>query len=556
MHPRTEVIQSGKVRNLDVTESLTYQGSPVVPGGGGVTGFTGTLNTTAPNDTINVAVISVNTASINGDFVLATKGTGSILADVPDSAVIGGNKRGTYAVDLQLQRNAANQVAAGSASVIVGGLNNRIDAAANTSFIGGGWANISLEPINVVVGGQGNSNGGNYSFIGAGLNNTIGMYRHRSAIVGGESNSITSGGERSFIGGGVSHSITNNHSAIVGGSTNSITHTYGFIGGGFNNRLTNSDAYGVIAGGEANTVSQGRAFLGAGYNNNCYSGYAFLGGGFSNTCQASWGFLGSGASNTAGGTYSGIVAGQSNTTAGTTTHKFIGGGYFNNIGTSGGYGAIVGGQLNTVNADNAFIGGGQSNSASGLYSSVLGGFSNSASGSYSSIPGGRGSNAAGIDTIVVGSYGIADRNGMHVRSNGFFTAAGDSQVQHFILRRITTDAVQTELSTDGLPPVYATTMDIPNDTTIAFEIMIVARRTDADNESASWILRGCIDNNAGTTALVGAVTSTTIADDSAGAWQVTAVADNPNDRLQVLVTGQTSKTIRWVADVKAMRVTG
>lgn len=31
MHPRTEVIQSGKVRNLDVTESLTYQGTAFVP---------------------------------------------------------------------------------------------------------------------------------------------------------------------------------------------------------------------------------------------------------------------------------------------------------------------------------------------------------------------------------------------------------------------------------------------------------------------------------------------------------------------------------------------
>jgi len=35
MHPRTEVIQSGKVRNLDVTELLTYRGVEVVPGGGG-----------------------------------------------------------------------------------------------------------------------------------------------------------------------------------------------------------------------------------------------------------------------------------------------------------------------------------------------------------------------------------------------------------------------------------------------------------------------------------------------------------------------------------------
>ena len=49
-------------------------------------------------------------------------------------------------------------------------------------------------------------------------------------------------------------------------------------------------------------------------------------------------------------------------------------------------------------------------------------------------------------------------------------------------------------------------MWVDTDTTWAFDILIVARRTDADNESAAYEIKGCIDNNAGAVALVSAVT--------------------------------------------------
>ena len=70
-----------------------------------------------------------------------------------------------------------------------------------------------------------------------------------------------------------------------------------------------------------------------------------------------------------------------------------------------------------------------------------------------------------------------------------------------------------------------------------------------------YLITGGIDNNAGTTALVGSVTTTTVAEDTA-AWDVTATADDTNDGINVLVTGEASKTIRWVARAEIAEVCG
>jgi hypothetical protein len=81
---------------------------------------------------------------------------------------------------------------------------------------------------------------------------------------------------------------------------------------------------------------------------------------------------------------------------------------------------------------------------------------------------------------------------------------------------------------------------------MGFTIYVTARRTDVDGESAYYRIDGCIDNNAGTTAAVGTITTTVIAEDTA-AWDVVASADNTNDALIITVTGEASKTINWTA---------
>jgi len=348
---------------------------------GGVTGFTGSQNTASPNDTVNASRLLVDAASTNADAVLQPKGSGAILAQLPDNTSTGGNKRGLRAVDLQTARSGASRVASGTFSTITGGESNTASA---------------------------------------------------------------------------------NYSAISGGSGNNISRASGFIGGG-----------------DSNTIS----------------------------------------------------------TAG--THQVIGGG-----------------QSNSADATHASVVGGNANFASGNYSSVIGGQSNTANGSHSTVAGGTNNTASGLYSIASGSRALANIEGMRSHASGRFAANGDAQVQEMVVRVQTTSAAQGELTADGAAWTTTNTMQVPTDGALAFDILMVARRTDANNECAAWTIRGCIDNNAGTVAFVGTPTTTSLGDDSAGAWSVAADTEAGSVRLRVLALGQASKTINWVAHIRATRVVG
>ena len=108
----------------------------------------------------------------------------------------------------------------------------------------------------------------------------------------------------------------------------------------------------------------------------------------------------------------------------------------------------------------------------------------------------------------------------------------------------------------------ATVTDIFNiplvdDSTWFFEVDIAARRTDVNDESAAYKIQGAIDRNTGvgTTAIVGSVIKTIIAEDTAG-WDVTAIADVTSGGLQIRVTGEGSKTIRWTSVLKTIEIKG
>lgn len=181
---------------------------------------------------------------------------------------------------------------------------------------------------------------------------------------------------------------------------------------------------------------------------------------------------------------------------------------------------------------------GTNNVSSGVESVVLGGSNNLSSSTYSSS---------------LGSGSKSNLYGGFAQSSGSFTSQGDSQSRVLIMRNTTTNNTDTELFLDG----SSQRLVLPDDTTWQFRINIVARRTDADNESAGYELIGVIDRNTGasTVSLVGVSTRTTIAEDIAS-WQVGCNADTTNGSLRVLVTGENSKTIRWVARVTLVEVTG
>jgi len=141
------------------------------------------------------------------------------------------------------------------------------------------------------------------------------------------------------------------------------------------------------------------------------------------------------------------------------------------------------------------------------------------------------------------------------QANGSFALSGDAQVRTGVLRGVTNDTTETELSLDGLSPTNATTFVLPANATFAFEVQIVARRADAPGPSSAYTLHGCIarDATVSTTTLVNS--NKIITGTPSLGWDVRAVADTTHGRLAIFVTGENGMTIRWVAAVKTIEVT-
>ena len=296
----------------------------------GLVRFTEAESTTGPNTTVYVDSLTANGASTDVDAVLKPKGAGALIAAIPDSAIAGGNKRGARAVDLQLVRSGAAQVASGAAAFIGGGGNNT--ASGNYSAIAGGFGGTASAQYATIAGGYLCDATGQYSFVGGGQNNNA-TGNYAAAVGGGEN---TASGVAALIGAGFYHTLAGDYGFIGGGGTgvsgngNSISSARlgGFIGAGTLNSIGTSGNYSAIGGGSSNT---------------CGNAYGFIGSGQTNTASGLNGFIGSGASNVTQGHYSAIPGGQSNTCAG---------GWASAVGRNNqaqqDYSAITGGQYATA----------------------------------------------------------------------------------------------------------------------------------------------------------------------------------------------------------------
>ena len=175
---------------------------------GGLTYFTEAQSTASPNATVNVDSLTAIATSTNADFVIKPKGTGSILASIPDDTTTGGTKRGLQCTDLQTKRTASTQVATGNYGVIGGGYGNQITSG-ESGTIAGGY-------VCVITGAYGTASGlansiGNGGF-GAGISNTV-TGTTNSAL--GNSNTIT-GGSSGFAAGDTISITSANFSAATG----------------------------------------------------------------------------------------------------------------------------------------------------------------------------------------------------------------------------------------------------------------------------------------------------------------------------------------------------
>ena len=173
--------------------------------GSALTNWTEAVNTASPNATVPVVSFTATNAATNVDAAIVPKGTGAFTLAVADGTATGGNKRGTYAVDLQSTRSGATQVASGDSSFLAGA--NSI-ASGQFAAVTGGSGSTASGTYATVAGGRANTADGTVSIVVGGaygttrgaiglahgsnpISNTLGLCQFRRFVLGRETTGVT-----------------------------------------------------------------------------------------------------------------------------------------------------------------------------------------------------------------------------------------------------------------------------------------------------------------------------------------------------------------------------
>lgn len=179
----------------------------------------------------------------------------------------GGNARGTDAIDLQVARGAATQVASATDSTIGGGINNT--ASGVSSVVPGGTSNTASAIASSVSGGSSNTSSAQYAAVGGGNTN---LARSQGSVVGGGENNIA--GDAGAV---------NARCTVGGGDTNVASGQESTVAGGNQNQATGTQS--TIAGGDGNLASATESFVGGGNGNIASGVQSSISGGGSNTAS-------------------------------------------------------------------------------------------------------------------------------------------------------------------------------------------------------------------------------------------------------------------------------
>ena len=488
---------------------------------GGLTGFTAADNTSSPNNTINAASITVDSSSTDADFVIEPKGAGAILSHIPGGDAATGNKRGKYAIDLQLNRTDGTPDAGDVPSIymgtIISGYGNSMGVTGsattgstsstvyNTAIISARDSSITSDNTGgqvhdaVIIGGYGNT-----------ISNNGTSDSYQAAILGGSGNTLT--GWRSAIIGGYSHSISNWYNSIVAGYDNTISGQYGGILSGRNNVIDSTSNYSVMVGGQ-NSETEGD--------------YSIISGGYSHFIDdpAQYSAIIAGYNNEVDNDYSVIVGGRDNVmTDSSADHSAIIGGRYNSVTSSGS--VAVGGQSNVIDAPLSVAVGGADNSLNGYSCVTLGGFHGDDAGKWGVV----------IMPAVNSSSSWDD---------------GEAQHKYATVCIETTDATPLALTSNATTQIYQ--YNVPSYVRINgamyFKISVIATVTGG-GDTKSWTFEGVAKKGAtnSTLAFVGTPAKNVIASDTgASAWDVDLSLNTSQGVIQVDCTGAASTTIRWVA---------
>lgn len=191
--------------------------------------------------------------------------------------------------------------------------------------------------------------------------------------------------------------------------------------------------------------------------------------------------------------------------------------------------------------------------AQGLYSVSVGFTSSSTATRTYTI--GDTCTASAVRGFAFGSDALSAFAGKQAYANGAIAAAGDNQAGRTILKRRTTDATPTALTSDSTVAGASNQVILANNTAFAFTGTIVARQQAAGGAaSAAWTVSGLIrrEGTAASTALV-ASTVTTIT--NAPGWNLALSADTTNGGLAVTATGAVGTNVQWTAVIDTAETT-
>lgn len=233
---------------------------------------------------LNYATITPNTAATDGDIPVFNGTTGTPMA-LKDSKLLitsdgaiqstpsGGNARGSKAVDLQVDRALATQVASGANSVITGGKNGTASGA--NSAVCAGNTNAASGISSGVACGETNAASANGAFVGGGVGNTA-------------------SGTDAAIAGGFSNVASNFAAAVCAGGPNTASGNSAFVGAGSQN--TASGVCATVGAGFANVASGDNSCVPGGFRGVAnlfaelsHAGFLFASPGDAQTNELIWG---------------------------------------------------------------------------------------------------------------------------------------------------------------------------------------------------------------------------------------------------------------------------
>jgi hypothetical protein len=212
--------------------------------------------------------------------------------------------------------------------------------------------------MNSVLSGSQNTNTAQcYTTIVSGLNNTIsGSALNGSAILSGQSNTM-SGGYRSVIAGGWQNTTSNmSFATISGGRDNTIGAWYGTVSGGWNN--TASGNYSYVGGGKTNIASGVNSTVLGGCANTASGACSVVLGGSGNSVPYNGG-IAAGTSNVSG--FNSLVVGLCNISS---SNRSIAAGYQSCV--TGGHGIAVGWNARATGDTSSALNSGKANGARSL----------------------------------------------------------------------------------------------------------------------------------------------------------------------------------------------